>query len=69
MEPEGSLPHWQVSATCSYPELDLELGFPTKTLYTPLLSPIRATWSIPLKMSIVPQIFLFIPGEGCVVHP
>jgi len=70
MEPEGSLPHSQVSATCHYPEparsspypphptswrlililssnLRLGLpsglfpsGFPTKTLYTPLLSPI-----------------------------
>jgi len=69
MEPEGSLPHSQVPATCPYPEqtrvilcphiplpeilssnLLLGLpsglfpsGFPTKTLYTPLLLPIRAT--------------------------
>jgi hypothetical protein len=72
MEPEGSLPHSQVPATCPYPEparsspyphiplpedpsniiLHLRLGlprglfpsgFPTKTLLTPLLSPIRAT--------------------------
>ena len=73
MEPEGSLPHSQVPATCPYPEparsspypphpnswrsililsSHLRLGLPnglfptdfsTKTLYTPLLSPIRAT--------------------------
>ena len=73
MEPEGSLPHSQVPATCPYPEpapsspypphptsrrsiliLSSHLrvglpsglfpsGFPTKTLYTSLLSPIRAT--------------------------
>ena len=72
MEPEGSLPHSQVPATCPYPHPDqfrpclhihflkihlniiphllLSLqsglftsGFPTKILYTPLLSPIRAT--------------------------
>jgi len=72
MEPEGSLPHSQVPATCPYPEhlnpvhnptshflkihlniiLHLHLcplsglfpsGFPTKTLYTPLFSPTRAT--------------------------
>jgi len=72
MEPEGSLWHLQVLATCPIPEPDqscprthhnswrsililssnLRLGlpgglfppgFPTKTLYTPLLSPIRAT--------------------------
>ena len=73
MQPEGSLPHSQVSATCPYPEparsspcpshptswrstlmltfrLCLGLpsglfpsGCPTKTLYTPLLTPIRAT--------------------------
>ena len=68
-EPEGSLPHSQVPATCSYPEparsspyphfLKIHLNiflpstpgspkwlfpsvFPTKTLYSPLLSPIRA---------------------------
>ena len=72
MEPEGSLPHSQVPATCPYPEparsspdlhiqlpwtpillsSHLRLGIPkvsfpqvspTKTLYTPLFSPIRAT--------------------------
>ena len=70
--PEGSLPHSQVPATCPYPEparsspyptshlLKIHLniilpstpgspkwffpsGFPTKPLYTPLISPIRAT--------------------------
>jgi hypothetical protein len=68
MEPEGSLPHSQVPATCLYSEsaqsspyphiplpeepshLHLGLpsglfpsGFRTKTLYTPLPSPLRAT--------------------------
>ena len=74
MEPEGSLPHSQASATCPYPGpaqsspythiaprwrsililstlLRLGLpsglfpsGFPTKTLYAPLSSPIRTTF-------------------------
>ena len=73
MEPEGSLPHSQVPATCPYPEparssvmppyptswrsililsshLSLGLrsclfpsGFQTHILYTPLISPVRAT--------------------------
>jgi hypothetical protein len=72
MEPEGSLPHSQVSAICPYseparpspylhilrlkihlniilpskpvsPKWSLTLSFPTKTLYTPLLPPLRAT--------------------------
>ena len=66
MEPEGSLPHSQASATCPYPgpaqsspvpppedpSTHLRLGipnslfpsgFPTKTLYVPFSSLIRAT--------------------------
>jgi len=71
MEPEGSLPHSQVPATCpilsqfdpvhtltsqflkililssnlrlGLPSGLFPSGFPTETLYTPLLSPIRAT--------------------------
>ena len=70
MEPEGSLPHSQLPATCPYPVPDrsspyshflkihlniilpsipgspqwsLSLRFPTRTLYIPLLSPIRST--------------------------
>jgi hypothetical protein len=72
MEPEGSLPHSQVSSICPYPVLArssphtkshflkillilsyhlclglpsglFRSGFPTKTLHTPLISPIRAT--------------------------
>ena len=74
MEPEGSLPHSQVPATCplswassiqSIPpyltywrsifilsyhlrlssKWSLSLRFPTITLYTPLLTPIPATWT------------------------
>jgi len=72
MEPEGSLPHSQEPATCSFSEPDqsspclhptswifililsshlyqglpsglFPSGFPTKTMYAPLLSPIRVT--------------------------
>ena len=70
MEPESSLPHSQVAATCPYPKPDrvharsshfpkIHLNIPiytcvfkvvsfpqvslTKTLYTPLLSTMRAT--------------------------
>ena len=52
MEPEVSLPHSQVTATCLYPEphrsspgsskWSLSLSFPTKTMYTHLFSSIRA---------------------------
>ena len=88
MEPEGSLPHSQVPATCPYPEpagsspypphpttwrsvlifsshLRQRLlrglfpsGFLTKPLYTPLLSPIRATWPVHLILDFVARTML-----------
>jgi hypothetical protein len=87
MEPKGSLPYSQVSATCPCPEpagpspysyiplpeihlniiLQLRLGlssglfpsgFPTKTLHTPLLSPIRATCPAHLLLDFIIRIIL-----------
>jgi len=68
MEPESSLPLSQVPASCSYPEPDLSSpcpffpsGFPTKTLYTTLLSPIRVT--CPLHRILLDLITRKILGE------
>ena len=91
MQPEGSLPHIQVPATCPYPEPDQSsprpphtslrsililssllylglssdlflLGFPTKTLYAPLLSLKCAT--CPAYLILLRMIMQIIFGVG-----
>jgi len=77
MEPEGSLPHLQVPATCPHPIVLLSLflrlsfpshlvstGFPTKPLYTPPLFPIRTTCpSVLILLNLTTRIIF---GEQCV---
>ena len=91
MEPQGSLPHSQVPATCPYPQparispcphiplpkdpfshlrLDLQSGllpsvFPAKSLYRPLLSPIRATFPPSSFFSIRVEVSVQVRGFIC----